>query len=259
MNRRTNALLNTHNVSGRFVVRTALVCILVLLFSAVENAVAEGAGSPADSKWRIRGRMIGIIPDSDSGRTRLEAGGASSSLASGVNVDAAAVPELDVTYMITPHFGVEVIAAMANHDVNIDGSDPTLSSLGVPNGMKIFDVWVLPPTVTLQYHFRPADRVRPYIGVGANYTAFLWNDATDLLESTLGSAVDVDTSSSWGWAAQFGVDWDLNGRWFANIDVKYIDMETQASLAIKGLPGVGLRVDADVNPWVIGAGIGYRF
>ncbi len=235
----------------------ATVLLAAALVTGTPAALAEG--SPADSKWRVRGRVIGIIPDDSSSNINLETATTSTPLTAGVGADAAWVPELDVTYMITPHFGIEAIAGMANHDVEIDGSDPVLNGLGVPDGTKIFDVWVLPPTVTLQYHFRPAARFRPYAGVGVNYTAFLWNDATKNLERTLGGPVDVDTSSSWGWAAQFGLDWDIGGNWFANIDVKYIDIDTTASLHPAALPGVGLRVNLDVDPWVVGAGIGYRF
>lgn len=238
-----------------------LTLILAAALLAPGPALAgEGAssGDPADTRWRIRGRVIGIIPDDDSGNIRLEAGGGSTPLTNGVDVDSMAVPELDLTYMITPHFGIEAIAGIANHDVNIDGNDPVLNGLGVNDGMKIFDVWVLPPTVTLQYHLRPHARLRPYVGFGVNYTAMLWNDATERLESTLGSPVDVDTSSSWGWAAQAGMDWDIGNNWFLNVDVKYIDIETTASLFVKNL-GAALRVDVDVNPWVVGAGVGYRF
>lgn len=240
----------------------ALVLALPLALATFATPVVadDGASSnPANSKWRIRGRLIGIIPDDDSTRIDLEARGTRTPLAAGVKVDAAVVPELDITYMITPHIGVELIAGIANHDVSVDGNDPLLGGvLGVGDDFKIFDVWVLPPTLTLQYHFMPSARLRPYAGVGVNYTAFLWNDATDRLERTLGSPVDVDTSSSWGWAAQFGFDYDISGNWFANFDVKYIDIETTASLLVKNL-GAGLRVKSDINPWVVGAGIGYRF
>lgn len=238
----------------------ALALTLALGTSSAGVFAAETASSnPADSKWRVRARVIGIIPDDSSGNINLEAGGTRTPLSAGVKVDNAVVPELDLTYMVTPNFGIEVIAGMANHDVRVDGNDPVLGgALGVGDDFKIFDAWVLPPTVTFQYHFMPSAKFRPYVGVGVNYTAFLWNDATDRLESTLGSSVDVDTSSSWGWAAQFGFDYDISGNWFANFDVKYIDIDTTASLLVKNL-GAGLRVRTAIDPWVIGAGIGYRF
>jgi len=238
---------------------TTLTVALTLAAAFTAPATQAEDSDPASSKWRVRGRVIGIIPDDDSTNINLEPfGGAPVGLGAGVKVDSAVVPELDITYMITPHIGIEAIAGIANHDVKIDGNDPVLGGLGAVDGFKIFDVWVLPPTVTLQYHFMPSNKFRPYVGVGANYTAFLWNDATDKLETAVGGPVDVDTSSSWGWAAQFGFDYDIGGNWFANFDVKYIDIETTASLQVPSL-GAGLRVNVDVNPWVVGAGIGYRF
>ncbi|MGR8919533.1 MAG: OmpW/AlkL family protein [Gammaproteobacteria bacterium] len=247
---------------GRSGVLAALLGAALAVGSA-PLAAEEGVSAPSSSKWRVRGRVIGIIPDDSSSNITLEtAGGGRTGLNAGVGVDAAVMPEFDVTYMITPHIGIEAIASMANHDVSIDGEDPTLSAvtgLASVDNFDIFDVWVLPPTVTLQYHFRPDAKFRPYAGVGVNYTAFLWNDAKDKLEAAVGP-VDIDTSSSWGWAAQFGMDWDLKGNWFANIDVKYIDIDTTASLYPSRLgPGTALRVNVDVDPWVVGAGIGYRF
>lgn len=256
MDTKHNDTTLTHAIAS--VLAGALLSGLLVAGPVAADEAAPIADDPANSKWRIRGRVIGIIPDDSSDNIFLEAGGAAAPLTNGVKVDSAWVPEFDVTYMITPNIGIEAIAGMSNHDVKIDGTDPTLAGLGVVDDMKIFDAWVLPPTITLQYHFMPSAKLRPYVGVGVNYTALLWNDATDNLERTLGSSVDVDTSSSWGVAGQFGFDYDINGRWFANVDVKYIDMDTTASLHVQRL-GAGLRVNADINPWVIGAGIGYRF
>lgn len=209
----------------------------------------------------VRVRGIAIAPDDSSGLISLSAAGTSTPLAgSGVGVDTDIVPEIDITYMFHRNWGIEAIAGIANHNVKLKGPGPTLAGLGLTDNFEIFDVWVLPPTVTLQYHFMPDSKIRPYAGVGVNYTAFLWNDADDDLEAAVGP-VDVDTSSSWGWAAQVGVDVDLKDNWFLNFDVKYVDIDTSASLLIKNgaLAGNSLRVDLDVDPFVVGAGIGYRF
>jgi outer membrane protein len=32
--------------------------------------------------------------------------------------------------------------------------------------------WVLPPTLTMQYHLAPEGKIRPYLGAGLNYTIF---------------------------------------------------------------------------------------
>ena len=222
----------------------------------------SGVARAEAGDWLVRARGIAIVTDDSSGRIHLEAGGVSTPLdGSGVGVDTSVVPELDVTYMVTGNIGIEAIAGMANHSVSLQGPGPVLSSLGFTDGFKIFDSWVLPPTITVQYHFMPDSNIRPYLGVGVNYTAFLWNDATSKLETAVASPVDVDMDNRFTWAGQIGADVDINDQWYFNVDVKYIDMDSTASLLIKNgaFANTGLRVDVDINPWVVGAGIGFRF
>lgn len=229
----------------------------ILLVAALATSVISSSAYAVDEKWKVRFRGIGIIPDDDSDNVFLNPGSVNTN--TGVEVDPAAMPEVDITYMITPNWGIEAIASMANHDVNLTGNG--LSGVGVNDGTKLFDTWVLPPTVTLQYHFMPDNNIRPYVGVGVNYTATLFDDATSNLESILGGPVDVSSSNSWGWALQAGLDYDINDSWFLNVDLKYIDIDTSARLGINGgaLNGTALDVDVDINPFVVGAGIGYRF
>lgn len=164
-----------------------------------------------------------------------------------VNVENAVVPELDFTYFLTNNIGAELILATSPHDIEGTG---TLSGLG-----KVADVMALPPTLTLQYHFNPAGKIRPYAGVGVNWTIFYSEDSSDSLVGAIGpTAVDLDNSV--GYAVQAGVDFDLTERWFLNIDVKYIDIDTTATL---NTGGVINKVDVSLDPIVAGVGIGMRF
>lgn len=215
---------------------------LLVLLCGCTSALAE------QGDWVVRARGIVIHPNDDSGLISLNGTPVSNT---GVNVDTNVVPELDVTYMFLRNWGVELIAGTSIHTVNSEGS-----GLGLPNGFDLFDTWVLPPTVTLQYHFLPDGKIRPYVGIGANYTKFFAANATSALEKTLKGPVGVNLDSSWGWAAQGGVDISLKGNWFINLDLKYIDMSTTAYLKT---PIGNLSVDVDVDPVVFGAGIGYRF
>lgn len=230
--------------------------------ACVLSAAIPAPATAEAGDWLVRARGIAIVTDDDSGRIRLESGGTSTPLdGSGVSVDTSFVPELDVTWMVTDHIGIEAIAGIAIHDVQLEGPGAVLAGLGLTDNFGLFDSWVLPPTVTVQYHFRQDSNIRPYVGVGVNYTAFLWNDATERLETAVGSPVDVDMDNGFTWAAQLGADVDIDDRWYFNVDVKYIDLDTTASLLIKNGPlaNTGLRVDVDISPWVIGAGIGLRF
>ena len=66
----------------------------------------------------------------------------------------------------------------------------------------------------------------------------------------------VKMKSSFGWAAQAGVDIDLNEKMFLNIDVKYIDIDTTTRL---NTTAIGTqRVKVSLDPVVVGVGIGFK-
>jgi len=120
---------------------------------------------------------------------------------------------------------------------------------------------VTPPAVTLQYHFLPENAFRPYLGAGVNYTAFLGDNATAIAETAFGGGIKVSTENVWGHVIQFGMDYDFSESWYLNLDIKYIDMDTSAKLGVTSgaLAGNVLNVDVDVDPWIIGIGVGYEF
>ncbi len=110
------------------------------------------------------------------------------------------------------------------------------------------DVTLLPPTLTLQYHFNPAGKVRPYLGAGVNYTTFFNEDLPN------GSALStIDYDDSFGLAAQAGLDYALENGWLVNFDVKYIDINTD--VLIDG----AISADVDIDPVIFGIGIGRTF
>lgn len=193
--------------------------------------------------WVVRGRIINLGTHEDSSTIRVNG---ASVAGSGVDVDDDTVPELDITYMWTPHWGTELILGTTEHTVDGNG---TLNSLG-----GIIDANVLPPTLTLQYHFKPNSNIRPYAGMGVNYTHFYDENVSGGLDAP-GAKVKID--SSWGLAAQAGVDVDINNDWFINFDVKYIDIDTTAHF--KNTTVGAAAVDVDLKPWVFGIGVGTTF
>jgi outer membrane protein len=163
-----------------------------------------------------------------------------------VSVSNSFAPEIDVSYFLTDNLALELIAATTKHDINGKG---TLETIG-----ELADTWVLPPTLTLQYHFAPNSKVRPYVGAGLNYTLFYSEDASDGLESAIGET-DVELEDSFGFALQAGVDFDLSDRISLNLDVKYIDIDTKAKLTTGQLEN---RVKVSVDPMVFGVGLGMQ-
>lgn len=164
-----------------------------------------------------------------------------------VSVSDSVAPEIDFTYMWTDHIGTELILGTTKHDIRGTGS---IAALG-----DVANTWVLPPTLTVQYHFAPQAKIRPYVGAGVNYTIFYSTDASRSLEAAIGKT-DVHLKDSFGYALQAGVDIDLTKRVFLNLDVKYIDIDTRARLTTGGAVN---RVNVSLDPIVPSIGLGMRF
>lgn len=214
--------------------RTTLVALAAL------NALATPAMA-AQGDWLVRLRGIVVAPTEES--SNVLPGFPDGS----VSVDNAIVPELDFTYFLTDNIGAELILATSPHDISGEGA---LAGLG-----EIADTMVLPPTLTLQYHFAPGAKISPYVGVGVNYTIFYDEGSKDSLVAAVGPT-SVDLDDSVGIAFQAGVDFALNERWFLNADIKYIDIDTTATLNTGGAINT---VDVDLDPIVAGVGVGMRF
>jgi outer membrane protein len=217
-----------------------------ILLASTVALTATSLAAPATAKagdWLIRARAIGILP-TDGGNN----GGVLPTFpTASIDVGNAYVPEVDFTYMATDNIGLELILATAKHSAKATGA---LAGLG-----KVASTYVLPPTLTLQWHFAPEAKIRPYAGVGVNYTIFYSEDAKDSLETAIG-ATSVSMKSSVGYALQAGVDFDLTDKVFINFDVKYIDLNTRAKLTTGALVNT---IKVDLDPIVAGIGFGMRF
>lgn len=166
-----------------------------------------------------------------------------------VSVNNSVMPEIDVTYMATRNIGFELIAATTKHSAS--GKTGTTGSIG-----ELASTWVLPPTLTAQYHFNSAGKIRPYVGAGVNYTIFWDEKASGGLEKAVGKT-NVHMSDSFGYAGQVGVDVDLSPKIFLNLDLKYIDIDTKARLKTAAIGTQNVMVHID--PLVFSAGLGFRF
>ena len=200
------------------------------------GSIMSTPASAAD--WLARARIINVSPNDSSSQVPAVAG-------SGVTVNNDTVAELDFTYMVNKNVGLELILATTGHHA---------TGTGALAGADVGTVKLLPPTLTAQYHFQPGAKIRPYIGAGLNYTLFYKARLGAALVANGATGIDYD--NSFGLAAQAGVDIDINKDWFVNLDVKYIKIDTTATITGGALAG---NVNLDINPWVFGVGIGTRF
>lgn len=159
---------------------------------------------------------------------------------------------LNFAYMVTDHWGVELLAATPfSHDANLKG----VSVGGTSLDGKLGSFKHLPPTLSAVYY--PMDSgsaFQPYVGAGINYTWF-FDESVSSSAKSLGFQ-NMSIKNSWGWAAQVGADYMLTDKIMLNGQIRYIDIDTTAYAA----HAAGrVKVDVDVKPWVYMVGLGYKF
>lgn len=196
-------------------------------FSFNSAPVGKEAGT-----FMVRLRAIGVIPENFSSSI-TPIGGT-------VGVTATAAPEVDLSYFFTDNIAVEAIAASTKHTITANNT--------VIGNVPVGTAWVLPPTVTLQYHFMPHEQFSPYLGVGLSVDFFYATQPAGPPISKFG------LSTTAGPAIQAGFDYNFAGHWFLNFDVKQLFVNTTARIN-----GGTIIAKTALSPTIVGAGIGYRF
>ncbi len=195
---------------------------------AADASYDTGISDPwAGTKWLVRGRIIGVLPDV----SNATIGGAP---APTFDADDSLMPELDITYFLNDNFALELILAVSPHDATLGGAVVT-------------DLLLLPPTLTLQYHM-PMGNFKPYVGAGINLTFVI-----DSSPTAVAGFVD-DWDASVGFALQAGFDYAIDDHWSFNLDVKKLWLGLDGTITAGLVP-----VSVDIDPWIVGVGIGYRF
>ena len=204
---------------------------LSLLAASPGTALAQSSPAFAAGDVLVHLRAIGVLPENLSSSISVIGGH--------VSATNTVTPEVDASYFLTDHLAVEAIAATSRHEVSAHGT-----ALGK---VDVGSVWVLPPTVTLQYHFSPIGPIIPYAGIGLTVMFFYDSHAAGPVVTKAGYDTGVGPS------LDIGFDYALGGKWYANMDVKQMFVGTTAH--ING----AIKARTDLDPTVVGAGIGYLF
>ena len=176
----------------------------------------------AAENMMLRMRSLSIAPVVDDDK-----GGA-------VRVSNDTIPELDISYFVTENFGLELILGTSTHAVTAE----TIAALGT--------VSLLPPTLTAQYHMSFGN-FKPYVGAGLNYTVFYGEQH---------GVKDVSYENAMGYALQVGADYKLAENLYFNIDVKKLMLKTDVEVD----DGSSVSTyEVELNPWLVGLGVGCKF
>ena len=211
---------------SKFVVLVGALCAVVFAFSMVSTAMA----AEDFKRWSVGTQIMYLDVDLDSSDV--------DSLGLGtLSGEDTMTGGLVVEYFFTRNISAELVAAIAHTDIEVGG--------GVIDG----SAWLLPPSLYAKYHFMPESKISPYIGAGVNWM-FFWDESLNVG----GNRLDMSIDQSFGWNAKIGADIKLTENVYANVDIMYLNNETELDIA-----GIARNADLDIEVWSYNVGLKYRF
>jgi outer membrane protein len=142
----------------------------------------------------------------------------------------------------TPNIGLQLATGIGG-SFTVQGAR-SLAPLGA-----VFKADQFSATGFVNYHFfEPSNALRPFLGVGVNYTAF------SSYQSYTGQSVEL--SNSWGFAAQGGARYAIDRHWslVATLGLTWVKSDLSLSNAVSSQ-----QASIDFRPVVVGLGVGYSF
>jgi outer membrane protein len=202
--------------------RTAMV--IVMAGSTLLPLAAQAQAT--DAPWLVRLRAVDF-QSANKDSTGLD-----------LTINDKVIPGVDISYFLTPQIAVELVLTYPQKQ--------TIRS----NGTDIGSLKHLPPTLTAQYHFTSFGAFKPYVGAGLNYTRFSSVRFDPAVQTALQPSL---SKNSVGLVVQVGFDYEFIKNTYFNVDAKKVQIRTDVSSA-------GTEVGTfEVDPWLIGVGIGRRF
>lgn len=202
----------------------------ILALTSITLAAALASTAVSAEGFAVRAGAANVNPKSDNGRV---AGAAAS-----IDSDTRAV--FGASYFFEN--GVEL-----TFDMPVSKFEHTVTLAGLG---QVVTLKHQPISLGANWHFLGGDEggFSPYAGLGYN-----WTSLSDVrgINALAGAPVDVDDSN--GLTAAFGADFLASDRWFIRGEARWIDFDSEATLA-----GAGIGT-ANVDPWVYSLQAGLRF
>jgi outer membrane protein len=229
--------------------------LLMLANTALGGAALALAATPAiaqdadtDRAGDIQFKVLGTLVAPDGKITEINVNLPGLPATTQTKANDNVVPTIAVEYFLTDNVSIETIAGTTQHDVD--------ATAGLPVGAELVsDALLLPATVTAKYHF-DLGGVKPYVGGGVAYFVWLKDDPG---AATLPLGVtDTDLSDEFGFALQAGFDVPLGDDGFGlTFDAKRYFIDTTARWFVGNT--LAIETEHKLDPWVLSAGVSYRF
>jgi outer membrane protein len=210
-----------------------------LIFIAVATiflSVAPAAAEQGDTE--VGFRLLWVTGSATAAGT-LGDSGSSPTLSSG--------PGIEIDWVLWPldELTVELSIGASPHPVGTNGGDIA----GLDGG----SLWRLPLSAVAQYRPDLYGQFDPYVGLGLIYNLTIYDSSATYDEIF----TDVSFTNGVDIVVQLGLDYTLDERWSANLDLRYTGWDTTGTFVVPG--GAAEELSFKMNPWVVGLGFRYRY
>ena len=197
----------------------------------------------------IQGKLLGTLVAPDASITEVKVDNIGLPAGSDTAANDNFVPTVAIEYFVTDNISLETIAGLTQHDV--DGT-------GAIGGLEtVSDAKILPATLTVKYNFGDVGGFKPYIGAGPTYFVFIDEQPGTALRGF--GAERLQLNDKFGVALQAGFDLPINDSGLGlSVDAKRYFLRTDASWT-DATGAELLRTRHEIDPWVISAGLAFRF
>jgi outer membrane protein len=167
-------------------------------------------------------------------------------------------PFVTGTRMLNSHWGVEVLLPLMPLELKAGGKGGALDGLPTVTA----DVW--PLSITVQYYPYVSERIKPYVGLGVNYT---YIDHVELDKNTatvlgIDGVESLKAKSSSGVVVQLGVDFPLTEKLMLNVSTSYLDLKLDVTGSVYAgtvNSEIAAVVELKAQPNLSVIGLSYRF
>lgn len=145
------------------------------------------------------------------------------------------------------------------HDVTVVVKNPLLvtPNVNAVNGQVAATVRQIAPTLFANYWLTPKEStIRPFVGIGVNYTTFDKATSTAVNDLVNGGPTTIKQSDSVGLALQLGAKIQLDGPWSLNAAWSTAQVKTKMT---SNTLGIERTADISFQPSVFILSVGYTF
>lgn len=174
----------------------------------------------------------------------------------GFSINKVNTPYVAYKRRLAPHWAIQLAGGVPPKTEIVGQGPATVGSVPFVGPVLATAKWFSPTLLLNHVFFDESAALRPYLGVGVNYTHFFDRKVTDAGAAVLGGPTSISLSNSTGPAISAGLAWHIQDHWLLNLSYDYARVNSNAVL---NTAGALKRTTIRFNPYTWVVSVGYAF